>query len=55
MSRLSLQVLHLKKEVTKCIKFKSADESLTLVPEDQFFTEVMVTLHNNTASAPPGP
>ena len=36
-----LQVLHLKKEVTKCVHFKSADESLTLIPEEQFFKEVI--------------
>ena len=36
-----MQVLHLKKEVTKCVHFKSADESLTLIPEEQFFKEVI--------------
>ena len=39
-----LQVLHLKKEVTKCVHFKSADESLTLIPEEQFFKEVISLL-----------
>lgn len=34
------QVLHLKKEITKCVQFKSADEALQLVPEHQFFAEV---------------
>ena len=36
----AVQVLHLKKEVTKCVHFKSADESLSLVPEELFFKEV---------------
>jgi len=39
LQNLLYEVLHLKKEVTKCVHFKSADESLTLIPEDQFFKE----------------
>ena len=39
LQNLLYEVLHLKKEVTKCVHFKSADESLTLIPEEQFFKE----------------
>ena len=39
LQNLLYEVLHLKKEVTKCVHFKSADENLTLIPEEQFFKE----------------
>jgi len=39
LQNLLYEVLHLKKEVTKCVHFKSADESLTLIPPEQFFEE----------------
>jgi len=39
LQNLLYEVLHLKKEVTKCVHFKSADESLDLIPESQFFKE----------------
>ena len=44
LQNLLYEVLHLKKEVTKCVHFKSADESLTLIPEEQFFKEVISLL-----------
>lgn len=39
LQNLLYEVLHLRKEVDKCVHFKSADEALSLIPEEQFFTE----------------
>eukprot|EP00092_Neocalanus_flemingeri_P094704 GFUD01120435.1.p1 GENE.GFUD01120435.1~~GFUD01120435.1.p1 ORF type:complete len:711 (+),score=250.43 GFUD01120435.1:40-2172(+) len=39
LQNLLYEVLHLKKEVTKCVHFKSADESLSLIPTDKFYEE----------------
>lgn len=39
LQNLLYEVLHLKKEVTKCVHFKSADESLSLIPTEQFYEE----------------
>jgi len=39
LQNLLYEVLHLKKEVTKCINYKSADEAMDLVPVNQFYEE----------------
>jgi len=39
LQNLLYEVLHLKKEVTKCVNFKSADENLSLVSTQQFYEE----------------
>lgn len=39
LQNLLYEVLHLKKEVTKCINYKSADEAIDLVPVHKFYTE----------------
>jgi len=39
LQNLLYEVLHLKKEVTKCINYKSADEAIDLVPVQQFYNE----------------
>jgi len=39
LQNLLYEVLHLKKEVTKCVNFKSLDEGISLVPESEFFSE----------------
>lgn len=39
LQNLLYEVLHLRKEVDKCINFKSADESLNLVSEQEFYKE----------------
>lgn len=44
LQNLLYEVLHLKKEVTKCVHFKSADEALQLIPEQQFFDEAPVEI-----------
>jgi len=44
LQNLLYEVLHLKKEVTKCVNFKSADESLTLIPTEQFYEEAPPTV-----------
>jgi len=31
--------MHLKKEITKCLEFKSKDEEIELVPETEFFRD----------------
>ncbi|XP_068085628.1 THO complex subunit 5 homolog [Anabrus simplex] len=37
LQNLLYEILHLKKEVTKCLQFKSKDEEIELVPEEEFF------------------
>jgi len=44
LQNLLYEVLHLKKEVTKCVHFKSADESLSLIPTEQFYEEAPTTV-----------
>jgi len=44
LQNLLYEVLHLKKEVTKCVNFKSADESLSLIPTEQFYDEAPSTV-----------
>ncbi|XP_015523922.1 THO complex subunit 5 homolog [Neodiprion pinetum] len=39
LQNLLYEVMHLKKEVVKCLQFKSKDESIELVPEDEFYKE----------------
>jgi len=51
LQNLLYEVLHLRKEVDKCINFRSADESLTLVPEDQFYKEAPAELSGSGASS----
>jgi len=46
LQNLLYEVLHLKKEVTKCVHFKSADESLSLVSTDQFYKEAPPAVSN---------
>lgn len=39
LQNLRYEVLHLEKEVTKCLQYKSLDESIDLVPLEQFYKE----------------
>ncbi|XP_023245652.1 THO complex subunit 5 homolog [Copidosoma floridanum] len=39
LQNLLYEVIHLKKEVMKCLQFKSKDESIELVPEEEFYKE----------------
>lgn len=39
LQNLLYEVMHLKKEITKCLEFKSKDEEIELVPEDEFFQD----------------
>jgi len=39
LQNLLYEVLHLKKEVTKCINYKSADEAIDMIPEQDFYKE----------------
>ncbi|XP_071445932.1 THO complex subunit 5 homolog A isoform X2 [Hetaerina americana] len=39
LQNLLYEKLHLKKEVTKCLEFKSKDEEIDLVPVEEFFKE----------------
>lgn len=39
LQNLLYEVMHLKKEVVKCLQFKSKDESIDLVPEEEFYKE----------------
>ncbi|XP_074635104.1 THO complex subunit 5 homolog [Acropora palmata] len=39
LQNLLYEVMHLKKEITKCLEFKSKDEEIELVPEDEFFRD----------------
>ena len=37
LQNLLYEVLHLQKEVTKCLQYKSLDENIDLVPIDEFY------------------
>lgn len=39
LQNLLYEVLHLQKEVTKCLQFKSADEDINLIPLELFYSE----------------
>ncbi|PNF43385.1 THO complex subunit 5-like protein [Cryptotermes secundus] len=39
LQNLLYEILHLKKEVTKCLQFKSKDEEIDLVPVEEFYKE----------------
>ncbi|XP_013791865.2 THO complex subunit 5 homolog [Limulus polyphemus] len=39
LQNLMYEVMHLQKEVTKCLEFRSKDEEIDLVPEKEFFSE----------------
>ena len=39
LQNLRYEVLHLRKEVSRCINFRSADEDIKLVPVEQFYQE----------------
>ncbi|KAG7208914.1 hypothetical protein KM043_015094 [Ampulex compressa] len=39
LQNLLYEVMHLKKEVIKCLQFKSKDELIELVPEEEFYKE----------------
>ncbi|KAJ7387461.1 THO complex subunit 5 [Desmophyllum pertusum] len=39
LQNLLYEVMHLKKEITKCLEFKSKDEEIELVPEAEFFKD----------------
>lgn len=39
LQNLLYEVMHLKKEITKCLEFKSKDEEIELVPEGEFFRD----------------
>ncbi|XP_069688990.1 THO complex subunit 5 homolog isoform X2 [Periplaneta americana] len=44
LQNLLYEILHLKKEVTKCLQFKSKDEEIDLVPVEDFFKEAPESL-----------
>lgn len=53
LQNLLYEVMHLKKEVIKCLQFKSKDELIQLVPEEEFYKEAPenisrreITMHN---------
>lgn len=39
LQNLLYEVMHLQKEITKCLEFKSKDEEINLVPVDEFYKE----------------
>ncbi|KAG8335818.1 THO complex subunit 5 [Homalodisca vitripennis] len=39
LENLLYEILHLKKEVTKCLQFKSKDEEIDLVPLEEFYSQ----------------
>ncbi len=41
---LLYEVFHLQKEVDKCLEFKSKDEDIELVPEEEFYQEAPVSI-----------
>ncbi|KAH0557239.1 THO complex subunit 5 homolog [Cotesia glomerata] len=44
LQNLLYEVMHLKKEVVKCLQFKSKDELIELVPEEEFYKEAPESL-----------
>ncbi|KAJ9596915.1 hypothetical protein L9F63_012040 [Diploptera punctata] len=44
LQNLLYEILHLKKEVTKCLQFKSKDEEIDLVPVEDFYKEAPQSL-----------
>jgi len=44
LQNLLYEVLHLKKEVTKCVNYKSADDNITMIPTEDFFKEAPETV-----------
>lgn len=44
LQNLLYEILHLKKEVTKCLQFKSKDEEIDLVPVEEFYKEAPESL-----------
>ncbi|XP_011308735.1 THO complex subunit 5 homolog [Fopius arisanus] len=44
LQNLLYEVMHLKKEVIKCLQFKSKDESIQLVSEEEFYKEAPSTI-----------
>lgn len=44
LQNLLYEILHLKKEVTKCLQFKSKDEEIELVPIELFYKEAPATI-----------
>lgn len=44
LQNLLYEVSHLKKEVRKCLEFKSADTEIDLVSVDQFYKEAPVNI-----------
>ncbi|XP_066588651.1 THO complex subunit 5 homolog [Prorops nasuta] len=44
LQNLLYEVMHLKKEVVKCLQFKSKDELIELVTEDEFYKEAPETI-----------
>jgi hypothetical protein len=39
LQNLRYEVLHLRKEVSRCINFRSADENIRMVPVEEFYRE----------------
>ncbi|XP_014681794.1 PREDICTED: THO complex subunit 5 homolog [Priapulus caudatus] len=39
LQNLLYELMHLQKEITKCLQFKSADEEIDIVPVDEFYVE----------------
>ncbi|XP_074597139.1 THO complex subunit 5 [Brevipalpus obovatus] len=52
LQNLLYEVLYLKKEISKCHEFKSADESLDIVERDQFFREAPSKLIQSLGESP---
>ena len=46
LQNLLYEVLHLKKEVTKCVNSKSADDHLSLISTEDFYSEAPASITN---------
>ena len=44
LQNLLYEVLHLEKEVSKCLHFKSGDENITLIPVDEFYVKAPIDI-----------
>jgi THO complex subunit 5 len=55
LQNLRYEVLHLRKEVSRCINFRSADEGIDLVPLEEFYKEAdpAISLPDSTRGAVP--
>ena len=52
LQNLLYEVLHLEKEVSKCLQFKSGDEDITLIPVDEFYLKAPIDISKPVRTDP---